>query len=73
MVCGGDSIFLYDINTSDIHKVPNSLEDNVTTMEQVDSGHFFIATDQGIQYVEMKGTETQKKTLHTFFYEIYSK
>lgn len=70
-LCGEDYIFLYNIGTSDIHKIPNSLEGNITAMEQVDNGHFFIATDQGIQYVEMRGTE-MRKIPTDIFYEIYS-
>mgnify|MGYP000800714557 FL=1 len=53
-LCGKDSIVLYNIKDTGIRKVANVMHGNVQMVEQVDSSHFFIATERGIRFTELK-------------------
>lgn len=47
-LCGKDSILLYNTKTTQVMRLPNLLEDNITVVEQADDTHFFIATEMGV-------------------------
>ena len=53
-LCGKYSIILYDTQSGQARQMPNELESNVTSIEQVDDRHFFIATEKGVRYTALE-------------------
>lgn len=53
-LCGKDSILLYNTKTTQVMRLPNLLEDNITVVEQADDTHFFIATEMGVRYTQFE-------------------
>lgn len=53
-LCSRDSIKLYDIKNASRYSISNVMKDNIQMVEQLDSCHFFIATERGIHYMELK-------------------
>lgn len=47
-------LYFYNIKDTGIRKVANVMHGNVQMVEQVDSSHFFIATERGIRFTELK-------------------
>lgn len=56
-LCSRDSIKLYNIKDASEHCMSNVMKDNIQMVEQVDSCHFFAATERGIHYIELKNKE----------------
>ncbi|KAA6333339.1 Sensor histidine kinase TodS [termite gut metagenome] len=52
-LCGKNTIYLYHIEKKDTVSMPNVLGEPVTNIAQQDSAHFFIGTEEGIQYAEL--------------------
>ena len=58
-LCSRYSIVLYDTQTGETHQMPNELKSNITSIEQVDDNHFFIATETGVRYVKFENETLQ--------------
>ena len=53
-LCSRYSIALYDTQTGEAHQMPNELKSSITSIEQVDNDHFFMATNKGVRYVKLE-------------------
>lgn len=53
-LCRKHSILLYNIKDAQIHQFSNALHSNITSIEQVDEHHFFIATETGVRYTKLE-------------------
>lgn len=53
-LCNRYSIVLYDTQSGQTCQMPNKLKSNITSIEQVDDKHFFIATEKGVRYVQLE-------------------
>lgn len=58
-LCGKDSIILYNTNDAHIQRFSNAFNAGITAIEQIDSDHFFIATEIGVRYVQLKNGTLQ--------------
>lgn len=53
-LCRKHSILLYNVKDVQIIQFPNVLHSNITSIEQVDEHHFFIATETGVRYTKLE-------------------
>lgn len=53
-LCNDKAIYLYDSKTDKSIVIRNAIEENITKIVQIDSLHYFIGTDVGIHYAELK-------------------
>lgn len=53
-LCNEDALYLYDSNTEEVTLIENKIGERITDIQQIDSIHFFIGTDVGIHYAELK-------------------
>lgn len=53
-LCNEDALYLYDSNTEEVTLIENKIGERITDIQQIDSIHFFIGTDVGIRYAELK-------------------
>lgn len=53
-LCTADVIYLYDSTHNKVTNIRNGISGNITDIEQIDSTHYFIGTDIGIHYAELK-------------------
>lgn len=58
-LCSRYSIALYDTQTGEAHQMPNELKSSITSIEQVDNDHFFMATNKGVRYVKLENKTLQ--------------
>ncbi len=58
-LCNKYSIVLYDTKAGETRRMPNILDSNITSIEQVSDSRFFIATETGIRYVQLEGDTLQ--------------
>ncbi len=58
-LCSRYSIALYDTQTGETHQMPNELKSSITSIEQVDNDHFFMATNKGVRYVKLENEALQ--------------
>lgn len=53
-LCNDKSLYLYDTKTQQTTIIKNHIGESITDIEQIDSNHYFIATDVGIHHGELK-------------------
>ena len=53
-LCNEKALYLYDDNTQNVTVIKNEIEEYITDIKQIDSTHYFIGTDIGIHYAELK-------------------
>lgn len=53
-LCGKDTIVLYNVYSERIVQLRNIFHSNITSIEQIDDNHFFIATETGISYTKLE-------------------
>lgn len=53
-LCNEDALYLYNSNTEKTLVIANEIHERITDIEQIDSIHYFIGTDIGIHYAELK-------------------
>lgn len=62
-LCGDTAIYLYNTQTQESLELKNHISETITTVEQVDETHFFIGTEAGVRYAEVKN-----QALHPIHY-----
>lgn len=60
-LCTRKQIYLYDSRNNHTRHIRNQLDENITCILQTDATHYFIGTDQGIHYAELKDDALQLK------------
>lgn len=76
-LCNEDALYLYNSNTQNTLVIENKIRERITNIAQIDSTHYFIGTDTGIHYAELKGNTlslsscAQLDTLKLQINEIY--
>lgn len=58
-LCSKYYIILYDTQTGEVHQISNELKRDITSIEQADGSHFFIATEKGARYVKLENETLQ--------------
>ena len=58
-LCTHKQIYLYDSRNNHTRHIRNQLDENITCILQTDTAHYFIGTDQGIHYAELKDSILQ--------------
>lgn len=58
-LCTRKQIYLYDSRNNHTRHIRNQLDENITCILQTDTAHYFIGTDQGIHYAELKDSILQ--------------
>lgn len=53
-LCCEKSIYLYDTKSQDTTEIANAIDETITDIAQIDETHFFIGTEKGIHYAELK-------------------
>lgn len=53
-LCSDKTIYLYNTETKKVDEIKNAIEENITDVAQIDETHFFIGTEKGIHYAELK-------------------
>lgn len=53
-LCNQKNIYLHDSNTKETVIIRNEINESITDIEQIDTSHFFIGTDVGVHYAELK-------------------
>lgn len=53
-LCNEDALFLYNSITGKTIRIPNKIKESITAIAQIDSTHYFIGTEAGIYYTELK-------------------
>lgn len=53
-LCGDDIIYRFNPQTNNTTRIPNELGSAITIAEQYDDTHFFLGTETGISYIELK-------------------
>ena len=53
-MCNDRALYLYDSTTRKSIVIKNNIRENVTNVVQIDSTHYFIGTDVGIHYADLK-------------------
>lgn len=53
-LCNQRNIYLYNSDTNKCITIKNAINENITDIEQIDPNHYFIGTDVGIHYAELK-------------------
>ena len=54
-LCCDETIFLYNTKSQEVSQLKNTIEETITDIAQIDKTRFFIATEEGIHYAELKG------------------
>lgn len=63
-LCNEQNIFLYNTKSQQTVQLKNEINEVITDIEQMDNTHFFIGTEQGIHYAELKGNSLQLIPCH---------
>ena len=58
-LCTRQTIYLYDSHNKRARHIRNLLDENITCILKTDTTHYFIGTDQGIHYAELKDSTLQ--------------
>ena len=58
-LCNEQNIFLYNTKSQQTVQLKNEINEVITDIEQIDNTHFFIGTEQGIHYAELKNDALQ--------------
>ena len=58
-LCNEQSLFLYNTRSKKIVQLKNNIKEAITDIEQIDNTHFFIGTEMGIHYAELKENTLQ--------------
>ena len=58
-LCTRKEIYLYDSRHNHTRHIRNQLDENITRILQTDATHYFIGTDRGIHYAELKDSILQ--------------
>lgn len=53
-LCNEETIFLFHTQTKQELRIKNNLNEEITDIEQIDDTHYFIGTEAGIHYAELK-------------------
>ncbi len=56
-LCNQKNIYLYDSETERCTTIKNEINESITDIEQIDANHYFIGTDVGIHYAELKNNK----------------
>ena len=58
-LCGEEMIYLYNTKNKQTTQVKNAINEPISDIEQIDATHFFIGTEVGIHYAELKNNQLQ--------------
>ena len=58
-LCTHQTIYLYDSRNNRTRHIRNPLDENITCLLKTDTTHYFIGTDQGVHYAELKDSILQ--------------
>ena len=53
-LCNQRNIYLYNSDTKKTVTIKNEINESITDIEQIDATHYFIGTDVGVHYAELK-------------------
>lgn len=53
-LCTNEGIFCYNTLTGTITEIPNEINEVITYIAEEDSAHYYIGTDKGVHYTELK-------------------
>lgn len=53
-LCNQKNIYLHNSKTKETVIIRNEINESITDIEQIDTSHFFIGTDVGVHYAELK-------------------
>ena len=53
-LCNQRNIYLYNSLTKATVVIKNEINESITDIEQIDETHYFIGTDVGVHYAELK-------------------
>lgn len=53
-LCNDKNIYLFNSDTEQCVTIKNAIDESITDIEQIDKTHYFIGTDVGIHYAELK-------------------
>lgn len=53
-LCNDKNIYLFNSDTEQRVTIKNAIDESITDIEQIDKTHYFIGTDMGIHYAELK-------------------
>lgn len=53
-LCNEDALYLYNSQTQKVVFIKNKIKESITDIIQIDSTHYFIGTDAGIHYAELR-------------------
>lgn len=53
-LCNEEALYLYNSNTQKVVFIKNEINESITDIAQIDSTHYFIGTDMGVHYAELK-------------------
>ena len=56
-LCNQKNIYLYDSETKKCTTIKNEINESITDIEQIDVNHYFIGTDVGIHYAQLKNNK----------------
>lgn len=58
-LCNESILYLYNTKSQKVIQIQNKLGETISAIEQIDDTHFFIGTDMGIHYAELKDNALQ--------------
>lgn len=58
-LCNEDILHLYNSKSQKVIQIQNKLGETISDIEQIDETHFFIGTEMGIHYAELKNNALQ--------------
>lgn len=53
-LCCENKLYLYNTHSNEVAEVENAINENITDIAQIDDNHYFIGTEKGIHYAELK-------------------
>lgn len=53
-LCCESNLYLYNTQSNEVTEVDNAINENITDIAQIDDTHYFIGTEKGIHYAELK-------------------
>lgn len=58
-LCSDQMIYIYNSKTQTCKKIKNNIGKSITAIAEIDSNHFYVGSDQGITYAELKSNSIE--------------
>ena len=58
-LCNEETIFIYNTKTKQSTQIKNYINEEISDIEQIDETHYFIGTEMGVHYAELKDNSLQ--------------